>query len=226
MKRKKQIKSKSKPDVSREAKLSARQLRFIDEYVIDLSATKAAIRAGYSAKTAGAIGCENLTKPKIKVLVDEKLKEQGDKSEQLRDRVMQEMGRLAFVDIRKAFDKEGKPKPIQELDDDTAAAIAGIEVEVETSRTRKINEDGEDEGDQIQTEIARTHKFKMVDKQGALVSLARHLGMFDKDKVKVIGDKDHPVVHKIDAGAELADVMTLEQLEEVKRRVIAKSNAG
>ena len=47
------------------AKLTPKQQRFIEEYLIDLNATQAAIRAGYSAKTARAIGCENLAKPNI-----------------------------------------------------------------------------------------------------------------------------------------------------------------
>ena len=46
-------------------KLTARQERFIDEYLVDLNATQAAIRAGYSAKSARAIACENLAKPDI-----------------------------------------------------------------------------------------------------------------------------------------------------------------
>ena len=46
-------------------KLTAKQERFCEEYLIDLNATQAAIRAGYSAKTAKAMGCENLTKPDI-----------------------------------------------------------------------------------------------------------------------------------------------------------------
>ena len=45
------------------------------------------------------------------------------------DRVIAELAKLAFLDIRKAFDEEGKLKPIHEIDDDTAAAIAGLEVE-------------------------------------------------------------------------------------------------
>ena len=45
--------------------LTPKQQRFVDEYLIDLNATQAAIRAGYSARTAGAVGHENLTKPEI-----------------------------------------------------------------------------------------------------------------------------------------------------------------
>lgn len=58
-----------------EAKLTAKQMRFCDEYLIDLNATQAAIRAGYSEKTARAMGAENLTKPDIKKYIDDRMAE-------------------------------------------------------------------------------------------------------------------------------------------------------
>lgn len=57
------------------AKLTAKQQRFCDEYLIDLNATQAAIRAGYSEKTARQIGTENLSKPSIREYIDERMKE-------------------------------------------------------------------------------------------------------------------------------------------------------
>jgi phage terminase small subunit len=56
-------------------KLTAKQRRFVQEYLIDLNATQAAIRAGYSKKSACAIGLENLGKPMIKQAIDERLKQ-------------------------------------------------------------------------------------------------------------------------------------------------------
>lgn len=52
------------------AKLTPKQQRFVDEYLIDLNATQAAIRAGYSEKTAYSIGDENLKKPDIKKAIE------------------------------------------------------------------------------------------------------------------------------------------------------------
>ena len=54
-------------------KMTAKQKRFCDEYLIDLNATQAAIRAGYSAKTAYAIGQENLKKPVVKEYIEERM---------------------------------------------------------------------------------------------------------------------------------------------------------
>ena len=60
-------------------KLTDKQKRFCDEYLIDLNATQAAIRAGYSKKTASTIANENLKKPYIKGYIDERLKQLEDK---------------------------------------------------------------------------------------------------------------------------------------------------
>lgn len=57
------------------AKMTAKQRRFCDEYLIDLNATQAAIRAGYSKKTAYSIGEENLKKPELKKYIDQRMAE-------------------------------------------------------------------------------------------------------------------------------------------------------
>lgn len=59
-------------------KMTPKQKRFCDEYLIDLNATQAAMRAGYSKKTARKIGQENLTKPDIKKYIDERMAEKRD----------------------------------------------------------------------------------------------------------------------------------------------------
>lgn len=70
------------------AKMTAKQMRFCDEYLIDLNATQAAIRAGYSEKTATVIGSENLTKPYIREYIDKRLAEKEEKLVAKQDEVM------------------------------------------------------------------------------------------------------------------------------------------
>ncbi|MBO5000034.1 MAG: terminase small subunit [Bacteroidaceae bacterium] len=60
------------------AELNAKQKRFCDEYLIDMNATQAAIRAGYSPKTAGGIGSEYLRKPQIKAYISERMEAKND----------------------------------------------------------------------------------------------------------------------------------------------------
>ena len=69
--------------------MTNKQKRFADEYLIDCNATQAAIRAGYSAKTARQIGQENLSKPDIKKYIDEQLEKMQSNSVASAEEVMQ-----------------------------------------------------------------------------------------------------------------------------------------
>jgi len=147
--------------------LTPKQKLFIDEYLIDLNATQAAIRAGYNKISAKVIGHENLTKPYIYDKIEEALQKRAERTEITQDRVLKEYARLAFVDPRRFYDENGDLKSIVNLDADTAACIAGMDVKVVAGA------DGEPE---------KIKKIKITDKKGALDSVARHLGMFDKDR--------------------------------------------
>lgn len=76
--------------------LTDKQERFVQEYLVDLNATQAAIRAGYSPETAGAIGAENLKKPQIKARIDREMAEISARTGANRDRVIRELGEIAF----------------------------------------------------------------------------------------------------------------------------------
>ena len=157
-------------------KLTPKQERFIAEYLIDLNATQAAIRAGYSKHTARKIGSENLSKSDIQQAISERRQLLSEKAGITTERVLKEYGRLAFLDIRKIFDEKGNLIPLHQLDDDTAAAISGLEVE------RRVSSFGDDSGEPLIE--SKTHKIKLSDKKGALDSISRHLGMFN-DKLSV-----------------------------------------
>ena len=78
--------------------LTAKQQRFVDEYLIDLNATQAAIRAGYSAKTADVIGYENLRKPQIMEIIEQAMQKREKRTEITQDRVLEELADIAFND--------------------------------------------------------------------------------------------------------------------------------
>lgn len=148
--------------------LNAKQSRFVNEYLIDLNATQAAIRAGYSKKTAYSIGQENLRKPEIQAAVQAAMEERSKATNITKERVLQEYAKLAFFDARKLFEKDGKPIDITNLDDDTAAALVGLDVQ----------DVYEFDGDKKKF-VGYLKKYKLADKLGALNSIAKHLGMFD-----------------------------------------------
>ena len=149
-------------------KLTPKQKAFVSEYLIDLNATQAAIRAGYSPKTANEQGARLLANVSIAQTIQKAMQDREQRTEITQDRVLQEYARLAFYDPRKLFQPDGTPKPIEALDDDTAAALAGLEV----------REEFEGAGEN-RAFVGYTKKYKLANKLGALDSLAKHLGMLD-----------------------------------------------
>lgn len=145
--------------------LTLKQERFVAEYLIDGNAKRSAEAAGYSVKTAVRIGSELLAKPAVRAAIDAGQKRTLAKLEVTAERVLQEVARVAFFDIRKIFNADGTLKRVHELDDDTAAAVAGIEVV-------EIGADGQ---------LTISKKIKASDKGGALDKLMRHLGLYEKD---------------------------------------------
>jgi len=79
--------------------LTAKQQRFVEEYMTDLNATQAAIRAGYSEKTAGSIGQQNLIKLEVASEIAARKKALSKKTEITLDRVITELGAIALVEI-------------------------------------------------------------------------------------------------------------------------------
>ncbi|WP_275289167.1 terminase small subunit [Halomonas elongata] len=78
--------------------LTARQSRFVDEYLKDLSATQAAIRAGYSKKTAGRTGHENLKKPEIASAIQERMNDRSKRTQITADKVLERWWEIATAD--------------------------------------------------------------------------------------------------------------------------------
>ncbi len=146
-------------------KLTPKQKRFVAEYLVDLNATAAAIRAGYSKKTAEVIGYENLRKPQIETTINQAMQEREKRTEITQDMVLRETAKLAFFDIRKMFDKNGKPLDISMLDDNTAAALVGLDVQ----------DVADNDGDYV----GFVKKYKMADKIKALELLGKHLGTWE-----------------------------------------------
>lgn len=154
--------------------ITPKKRRFVDEYLVDLNATQAAIRAGYSAKTAHSQGPRLLDDVGVKELIADAMAKRSESTKITAERVLQELGRVAFFDPRRLLNADGSPRPISELDDDTAAVLAGMDIQEEYEGS------GED-----RRFIGYTKKFKLADKVGALNLAMRHLGMLtDKLEVK------------------------------------------
>lgn len=170
------------------SKLTAKQARFVEEYLLDLNATQAAIRAGYSERMAHSIGWENLQKPAIAEAIAAAQAARASRTEVTQDRVLAELAKIAFADIRNAVRwgrspvdteaEEANPNslgiypvelvPSSEIDDDTAAAVSEVSL--------------------TQTGV----KIKLHDKLAALEKIGKHLGMF-KERVEHSGPGGGPL---------------------------------
>lgn len=149
--------------------MTKKQKRFVEEYLIDLNATQAAIRAGYSPDTAKVIGCENLTKPDIRAQIDKAMAERSRRTGVNADRVIQELAKIAFLNITDVVD----PATVTVREDATEedkAAIQSIKIKRSYSET----------GESVEREIKAADKIKALD------LLGRHLGMF-KERVELSG---------------------------------------
>jgi len=143
--------------------LSPKQKTFVAEYLVDLNATEAALRAGYSKKSAASIGQENLQKPAIAEAVEKALADRVERIEITQDAVVQELACIAFGNISDVAEWEGEH--VKVLSSSTRskrvlAAVAGV------------------------SETQHGLTVRMHDKQAALLNLGKHLGMF-REKVEL-----------------------------------------
>lgn len=147
--------------------------RFVDEYVIDLSGTKAAIRAGYSEDTASSQACNLLADEYVKTAIDTALELRATRTKITADEVLEELTKLAranMQDYMSATDGGDPYFDFSKMTRDQAAALQEVTVEDYT------------EGRGENARDVKRVKFRLVDKRAALVDIGRHLGMFTERK--------------------------------------------
>lgn len=148
------------------AKLTEKQQQFVDEYLIDLNATQAAVRAGYSAKTADVQGSRMLGNVKVQQAISEAMAERSKRTGVNQDRVVLELAKIAFVKMTDIVDNQGRIKSTAAEDD--LACIESV----------KYKESESDTGSSVEREVKISPKLK------ALELLGKHLGMWN-DKLDV-----------------------------------------
>lgn len=148
--------------------LNEKQQRFVEEYLVDLNATQAAIRAGYAEPSARQMASRLLSKANVQEAIAVARKAQTQRTNERADRVIQELSRIAYADPRKLFHPDGTLKAIPDLDDDAAATVAQLEVFEEY--------EGAGKGRRA---VGQTRKLKQWDKVAALVNLGKHFKLFN-----------------------------------------------
>ena len=155
--------------------LTPKQRLFALEYLVDLNATQAAIRAGYSEESAYSIGSENLKKPEVRAFIDEALAKREARLELRADRVLLELMRVAMVDPGSMLDADGKLLPLKEMPEDVRRAIASVEIEEKCLDAGGVLDDG---AARPRLVVGRTAKLRLWSKVDALIALAKHLKLF------------------------------------------------
>ena len=148
--------------------LTAKQARFVEEYLVDLNASAAARRSGYSEKTAEWIGPQLLTKSHVQEYLQSAQRERSARTGITADRVIAEIAKVAFADPRKvmSWGPGGvELKDSESLTDADAAIIS------------EVSESSSQSGTSV--------KVKLHSKLDALEKLAKHVGVYGGDK----GDK-------------------------------------
>lgn len=157
--------------------LTARQARFVAEYLVDSNATKAAARAGYSSKTANEQGARLLANVSVADAVSKARARISEKLEITQERVLREYAKLAFSDIRKVA-KWGETMAVAS-DDGGVTVRNSISVHASTD----IDDDTAAAVEEV-SEGKTGLKVKMHDKARALDALAKHLGLFERDNAQ------------------------------------------
>lgn len=164
--------------------LLPQQLRFCLEYTVDFHGTAAAIRAGYRESHAAGQACRLLTQEAVQAEIKRLTAKQEAKINFSAESVLRELARSIHFDPRKLYDAAGNLKPIPELDDDTAMALAGVEV-VEM----KI-------GDSVYPMV--TKKIKWADRNAAIAMGMKHFGIQGSDKSEHTGAGGEPLMPPMD----------------------------
>jgi phage terminase small subunit len=178
-------------------KLTPKQEMFTREYLIDLNATQAAIRSGYSKKTAEWIGPQLLGKSHVAEAIQSAMDKRAAKIEITSDAVLQELAKMAFANIQDLYDEFGILKPINELPREVAAGIQSVKVNL--------------------TEACAVQEVKLWDKKGSLELLGKHLKLFAE-----VGSKENPIFA---VSASLIASMSDDEIEEELKRYDAISES-
>ncbi|WP_059758638.1 terminase small subunit [Thiobacillus denitrificans] len=159
--------------------LTPKQARFADEYIVDLNATQAAIRAGYSSKRADATGYENLRKPEIAAALKERMDKRAERTQINADWMLKRLAQDATADLAEIYDPNGNLLPVGSW---PMAWRTGLVAGIDTAHER----DGTD--DEGKPTFVTVRKVRLADRTKLLELIGKHIdvGAF-KDRIEHSG---------------------------------------
>lgn len=151
-----------------DSKLTPKQQRFIEEYLKDLNATQAAIRAGYSERTARTIGHDLLTKPYISNAIEEAKLKRSKRTQIDADYVLSRLVEIDQMDVADILDNEGNLLPVNQWPKVWRTTLSGMDIQ----RLKALGGDGDER--QIESVL---QKIKWPDKVKNLELLGKHVSV-------------------------------------------------
>lgn len=164
--------------VKRRDEMNAKRVRFANEYLVDLNATAAAKRAGYSIKSAYSQGQRLLNNAEVKKMIANGIQERGKRLKITQDNVVKELSKVAFsniCDVMKWNSKGIELVASDKVSDEVQGAISSVEI--------------------TESDKNRIYKVRLHDKLNALDKLAKHMGLYEKS-TKVDVDEVAQTIHK------------------------------
>lgn len=181
-----------------EESLNDKQKQFCREFIVDFNATQAAIRAGYSGKSARSQACELLTKPNIQAFLADLKAKRSKKTQITAERVLQELARIGLSDIGQFINDENVPLSVKKLTKSNRAAVSMVKYKTRTYY--------DSTGKPV---VVESHELSLWDKLSALDKIGRHLGMWDRET----NNASQPITIEFTG------------IEEMEARILAASNA-
>ena len=155
--------------------LNPRRERFVAEYLVDLNAKRAAIRAGYSRRTAAQIASRLLREGSVAEAIATAQADLAGKLGVTVERIVTELARIGFSDIRDVVQWRSVPA-VSELD--AGGTNAGVTSVVEVKSADDLTPDAAAAIAELSVQPSGSVRVKLHDKRAALVALGKHLGMF------------------------------------------------
>lgn len=203
--------------IPQEAKyLSKLQRRFAEEYIVDLNATAAAIRAGYSHKTASITGNKIKNIPKVRKYIQYLKIQRAKKLQVTQERVVEELARIAYHDQRTFYDNDHEAIPLSKVTDDQQTAIKSIIFRYDTKEY--IDDNGEKQKEKKRV----VSKYNFYNRVDALRMLGHHMGMsLDKPCENVQIEKNKEAI----SFEQLMKKLRADQLENMATMLLAAQQA-
>jgi len=186
------------------AKLTLRQRRFVDEYLIDLNATRAAIRAGYSENSAKQIGSRLLTNDDIMHYIEERTRAISEKSIVDAAWLLDHLCAIATASIGDIIDDNNRFLPVKQWPLIWTQMVNGLDIK------QAINRNGEQVGEPVMSELS---KIKTMDRGAVLDKIGKHISVqaFSETKATIVEGRTEAIAAALERGRIASEEQRVEQ---------------